>query len=107
VALVLIAYTIKLWLGEALRDALFPDGCLKRKLFSGLFVLLMLSLSPPEYLKVSCSAFTSFAGLPHDVRTLVRRSAKKEILSLINFVVLRRPSKYDIVAKLYFDPGAK
>ena len=73
VALVLIAYAIGLWLGEALRDALFPDGCPKRKLFSGLFVLLKLklSLSPPEYLKISCSAFSSFAGLSQNVRTYV------------------------------------
>jgi len=73
VALVLIAYAIGLWLGEALREVLFPNGSPKRKLYSGLFVLLKLkfSLSPPVYLKVSSSAFTSFANLPQNVRSYV------------------------------------
>lgn len=49
VALVLIAYSIVLILGETLRSQLFPDGCRKNKLFSGPFIFLKLkpALSPP------------------------------------------------------------
>jgi hypothetical protein len=49
VAMVLIAYTIALILGESLRSQLFPDGCRKSKIFSGPFIFLKLKpiLSPP------------------------------------------------------------
>jgi hypothetical protein len=38
VALLLIAYTIGLWLGETLRETVFPKDSRKQKLYSGLFV---------------------------------------------------------------------
>jgi hypothetical protein len=73
VALLLIAYAIGLWLGETLRDTLFPKDSPKKKLFSGLFVLLKLkfSLSPPDYLHASSSALASFGSLVQGVRSIV------------------------------------
>jgi hypothetical protein len=73
VTLVLIAYAIGLWLGEALRDSLFPEDSPKKKLYSGLFVLLKLkfNLSPPEYLQTSASALASFHSLVLGVRSIV------------------------------------
>jgi hypothetical protein len=49
VALLLIAYTIALILGETLRTQLFPENCRKHKLYSGPFIFLKLKpdLSPP------------------------------------------------------------
>ena len=49
VALLLIAYTIALILGETLRTQLFAENCRKHKLYSGPFIFLKLKpdLSPP------------------------------------------------------------
>jgi hypothetical protein len=59
VALLLIAYTLALILGEALRSQLFPAPCRKHKLYSGPFIFLKLQpdLSPP-ILALSHSAFS-------------------------------------------------
>lgn len=59
VALLLIAYTLALILGEALREQLFPPDCCKHKLFSGPFIFLKLKpeLSPP-ILDLSHSTFS-------------------------------------------------
>jgi hypothetical protein len=59
VALLLIAYTLALILGEALRSELFPEDCRKHKLYSGPFLFLKLKpdLSPP-ILNASHSAFS-------------------------------------------------
>jgi len=35
VALILIAYTVTLIVGETMRAQLFPEGCSKNKLYSG------------------------------------------------------------------------
>lgn len=73
VALLLIAYAIGLWLGETLRETLFPKDSPKKKLYSGLFVLLKLkfTLSPPEFLRTSAVALSSFRSMASGVRTLV------------------------------------
>ena len=42
VALLLMAYVIGLWMGEVVRDALFPRDNRKYELYSGLLVLLKL-----------------------------------------------------------------
>lgn len=42
VALVLLAYTLALFLGEALRDGLFPHDTRKHRLYSGAFIFLKL-----------------------------------------------------------------
>lgn len=56
VALLMMAYVIGLWLGEAVRDALFPEvNCCKHELYSGLFVLLKLKL------KISRQDYTPFS----------------------------------------------
>ena len=49
VAFLLIAYTLTLILGEALRSEMFPAECRKHKLYSGPFIFLKLNptLSPP------------------------------------------------------------
>jgi hypothetical protein len=59
VALLLIAYTLTLILGETLRSELFPAACRKHKLYSGPFIFLKLKpvLSPP-ILALSRSAFS-------------------------------------------------
>ena len=59
VALLLIAYTLALILGEALRSELFPEDSRKHKLYSGPFIFLKLKpdLSPP-ILHASHSAFS-------------------------------------------------
>jgi Transposase DDE domain len=59
VALILIAYTISLILGETLRSQLFPEGTRKQKIFSGPFIFLKLKpdLSPPS-LSLARSAFS-------------------------------------------------
>lgn len=69
VALLLIAYAIGLWLGETVRETLFPKESPKKKLYSGLFVLLKLkfSLSPPEFIRASASALTSFRSMTSGV----------------------------------------
>jgi Transposase DDE domain len=73
VALLLIAYAIGLWLGEVLRETLFPKDSPKKKLYSGLFVLLKLkfSLPPPVYIRASTSALSSFGSLVQGVRSNV------------------------------------
>ena len=73
VALLLIAYTIGLWLGETLRSTLFPEGTRKHKLYSGLFVLLKLklTLSRREFLPISTLALSSFSNLIWGVRSNV------------------------------------
>jgi hypothetical protein len=69
VALILIAYAIALILGETLRDHLFPQGCRKRILFSGVFIFLKfkLDLSFP----VLAQSHTSFSHIVYPVRTFV------------------------------------
>ena len=69
VALLLIAYTIALILGETMRAAFFPATSPKNKLYSGLFIFIKLKvdLSPP-LLSQARSAF-SHSVLP--VRTYV------------------------------------
>jgi hypothetical protein len=69
VALILIAYTIVLIVGESLRAQLFPDGCRKNKLFSGPFIFLKLKpdLAPP----VLSQARLAFSQLVIPVRTHV------------------------------------
>jgi hypothetical protein len=47
VALLMLAYVIGLWLGKAVREALFPGDNRKHELYSGLFVLLILKLRIP------------------------------------------------------------
>jgi len=54
VALLMMAYVIRLWLGEAVQDALFPEDNRKHELYSGLFVLLKLKL------KISHQDYTRF-----------------------------------------------
>ena len=73
IALLLIAYAIGLWLGEALRATLFPGGSRKHKLYSGLFVLLKLKLTitRQDFLPISSLALTSFANLVCPVRSNV------------------------------------
>jgi len=73
VALLLIAYAIALWLGEMLRSVLFPQGTRKHKMYSGLFVLLILKLTLPRpvFLPISSCALSSFASLILPVRSNV------------------------------------
>jgi len=69
VALVLIAYTIALVLGETLRNQLFPEGSRKQKIYSGPFIFLKLKpdLSPP----IRSLCHTAFSQLTLSVRTNV------------------------------------
>ena len=69
VAFLLIAYTLALILGEALRSQLFPEGCRKHKIYSGPFVFLKLhpNLSPPALLLCR----SSFSQIVCPVRTHV------------------------------------
>jgi hypothetical protein len=69
VALVLIAYTLALILGELLRSQLFPEDSRKYKLYSGPFVFLKLNpaLSPPVLLQ----ARAAFSQLIFPVRSHV------------------------------------
>ena len=73
VALLLIAYVIGLWLGETLRDSLFPATHRKHMLYSGLFILLKLKLPIPkhDFATLSLQAATAFSCLIHDVRSIV------------------------------------
>ena len=59
VALLLIAYTIALWLGETLRETIFPKDSRKQKLYSGLFIFLRLqmNLSPLIFCMLSLMLF--------------------------------------------------
>ena len=44
VALLLIAYMIALWVGETLRETIFPKDSRKLKLYTGLFIFLKLKI---------------------------------------------------------------
>ena len=72
-ALLLIAYTICLWLGETLRSSVFPVNSRKYSLYSGIFVLLKLKpcLSPPQFSALSLQTCSSFRSFVTNVRTLV------------------------------------
>jgi hypothetical protein len=69
VALLLIAYTLALILGEALRSELFPEDCRKHKLYSGPFIFLKLKpeLSPP----ILIASHSAFSQMVCPVRTCV------------------------------------
>jgi hypothetical protein len=69
VAMILIAYTVVLVVGETLRAQLFPEGGRKYKLYSGPFVFLKLKLglSPP----ILSQARSLFSQLVLPVRTNV------------------------------------
>lgn len=73
ISLALIAYAIGLVLGETLRTHLFPETNRKRKLYSGLFVLLKLKLSLPytEFRHISFLASHTFNAIVLPVRTFV------------------------------------
>jgi len=72
-ALLLIAYTISLWLGEALRSLAFSKDSRKYSLYSGVFVFLKikLSLSPSQYSDFVQNSFPSFRSFVTNVRTIV------------------------------------
>ena len=72
-ALLLIAYTISLWLGEALRASVFSEGSPKYSLYSGIFVFLKLKpcLSPSQYSAFTLQSCISFCSFVTNVRTLV------------------------------------
>jgi hypothetical protein len=69
VALVLIAYTLALFLGESLRSLLFSEDTRKQRLFSGPFIFLKFNpqLSPP----LLSAAIPEFSHLVCPVRTYV------------------------------------
>jgi hypothetical protein len=71
VALIMLAYAIGLWLGEALRDSLFPADNRKRKLYSGLFIFLKLKLdfSHHNFVAISSRSLATFAILITNVRS--------------------------------------
>ena len=73
VSLALIAYAISLVLGETLRAHIFPATSRKRKLYSGLFVLLKLKLSLhyQEFRKINALALQTFHSIVLPVRTFV------------------------------------
>lgn len=73
VALLLIAYTIGLWLGETLRETIFPKESRKQKLYSGLFIFLKLKLdlAPPDSLRSASLALASFKSCLFPVRSNV------------------------------------
>lgn len=73
VALALIAYAVGLGLGESLRSHLFPETSRKRKLYSGLFVLLKLKLALPdhEFKQVVFRALQAFRARALPVQTFV------------------------------------
>jgi hypothetical protein len=73
VALLLIAYTIGLWLGETLRETVFPKDSRKQKLYSGLFIFLKLKLdlSPPDLFRSSSLALSTFNACLFPVRSNV------------------------------------
>jgi hypothetical protein len=65
IAMLLVAYVISLWLGEALRTQLFPEGNRKHKLFSGLFIFIKLkfALPPSDFSLLSLQALAAFRTL--------------------------------------------
>jgi hypothetical protein len=69
VALLLIAYTLPLILGEAIRAELFPKECRKHKLYSGPFIFLkpQPDLSPP----ILALSHSTFSQMVCPVRTCV------------------------------------
>jgi len=73
VSLALIAYAIGLVLGETLRAHMFPETSRKRKLYSGLFVLLKLKLvlSHHEFKQIAFLALQTFRSITLPVRTFV------------------------------------
>jgi hypothetical protein len=73
VALLLIAYTIALWLGETLRETIFLKDSRKQKLYSGLFIFLKLKidLSPPNVLHTCSLALSAFKSCLLPVRSNV------------------------------------
>ena len=73
VVLALIAYAIGLVLGETLRAQLFLETSRKRKLYSGLFVLLKLKFPLPynQFRKIHALALQSFQSILLPVRTFV------------------------------------
>lgn len=73
VSLALIAYAIGLVLGETLRSQVFPETSRKRKLYSGLFLLLKLKLSLPynDFRKIQTLALQTFQTIVLPVRTFV------------------------------------
>lgn len=73
VSLALLAYAIGLVLGETLRSHLFPETSPKRKLYSGLFVLLKLKLSLhyPEFRNILSLALHNFHSILLPVRSPV------------------------------------
>lgn len=73
VSLALIAYAIGLVLGETLRAHMFPETSRKRKLYSGLFVLLKLklSLSHHQFKQIALLALQTFRSIALPVRTFV------------------------------------
>jgi transposase len=73
VALLLIAYTITLWLGETLRETIFLKDSRKQKLYSGLFIFLKLKidLSPPNVLHACSLALSAFKSCLLPVRSNV------------------------------------
>jgi hypothetical protein len=70
VALLLIAYTLALIVGEALRSEVFPKDCRKHKLYSGPFIFIKLQpdISPP----VLAFSLSAFSQMVCPVRTCVR-----------------------------------
>lgn len=70
VALLMIAYVIGLWVGEALRTNLFQENTRKYKLYSGLFIFLKLQ-PPPNFVQCSLLALASFSAFILNVRTFV------------------------------------
>ena len=73
VSLALIAYAIGLVLGETLRSHLFSETSRKRRLFSGLFVLLKLKLplSNLQFKQISSLALQTFRSMVIPVQTFV------------------------------------
>jgi hypothetical protein len=69
VALALIAYTIALILGEALRSKLFPAGTRKHTVYSGPFIFLKLQLDPSP--PIFSDATAAFSQILRPVRTYV------------------------------------
>jgi hypothetical protein len=69
VALLLIAYSLALMVGELLREHLFPDGSPKHSLYSGPFVFL--KLKPDLSAALLSKAKLMFSQLVFPVRTLV------------------------------------
>lgn len=69
VALILIAYTIALILGETFRSHSFPEECRKYKIYSGLFIFIKLKPVFPPGLISLC--YSSFSHLIFPVRSFV------------------------------------